>query len=109
MSENPSEPLFSAQQLEAYVRQVMAQERASHAAEVNAVKTQLEAMQKSMAGTVPVLIPEHGGGVGVAIHTTWSMYEQQQAIRDAEEARAHARVAAQQAEEAVYDLFPQTS
>jgi len=84
--ENPHEPVwYSPEQLESIVHAFMEKEREAHGQEVQNLKAQVEAMGRSLSGTVPTMTPEHGAGIGLDVHPTWSKYEQelQHAAREA--------------------------
>lgn len=92
MAENPAEDMpqfvtYTAEQLQALVHQALADQKASHDAEIAGLKTTVEALSKSLAGNVPTFTPEHSAGHGVAIHPTWSQYEQELAYAATEAAR----------------------
>lgn len=82
----PQEPVwYSAAQLEETVRAFMQREREAHQSELAQLKAQVETLAKSVSGNVPTSVVEHGAGVGLAVHPTWSKYEQelQHAAREA--------------------------
>jgi hypothetical protein len=76
---------YSPAQLESIVKAFMQRERETHSTEISQLKAQVEALGKSLSGTVPTMIPEHGAGAGLEVHATWSKYEQelQNAAREA--------------------------
>lgn len=93
----PEPVWYSPAQLEEIVRAFVEKERAQAATAINDLKVQVESLAKSISGTVPTLIREHGAGNGTATHETWSQWEQELA-RAAHEAALVAKVAVPVAE-----------
>lgn len=79
--------MFTAEQLADFVRAELQKEREAHQKEMSAVQSQLTVLTASLAGTVPTLIREHGGGLGNEVHDTWSQFEQELAFHRDERAR----------------------
>jgi alpha-L-fucosidase len=101
-----SKPVYSQADLQELISQSLAASRAEmakmladanqateerHQAELTALQQQIAGLQASMVGTVPSAIREHGGGVGLNIHPTWSQWEQEELQRKSEAALAAAR------------------
>lgn len=83
---DPSQPMYSTDQLRSIVEAFMVKERQANAEIIAGLKSQVDAMAASMAGTIPSAIPEHSGGIGIAVEQTWSQREQELA-RAAHEAK----------------------
>jgi hypothetical protein len=66
------------------IADALAEQQRQHEDETKGLKATVDALQKSMAGTVPVIIPEHGAGPGTDNMETWSQFEQGQAKAEAE-------------------------
>jgi hypothetical protein len=77
-------------QVRALIADALAAQQEKHDTETAGLKATVEALQRSMAGTIPVLVREHGGGVGTNVEQTWSLYEQEVAHAEAEAARREA-------------------
>lgn len=73
--------LMTSAQLAAFVREQLAAEREAlqkaHNAEIAGLKAQVTALAASVAGTVPITIPEHAAGAGLELAQTWSQWEQE--------------------------------
>lgn len=78
-----AEPLTPAQ-VRAMIADALQEQQEAHDQETKSLKATVEALHKSMANTVPVIIPEHGAGPGTEIAPTWSQYEQTEAIYEAQ-------------------------
>lgn len=83
---NKEQPLTAAQ-VRALIADALAEQKEAHDQETAGLRATVEALQRSAAGTIPVLVREHGAGVGTDVEETWSQYEQEVAHAEAEAAR----------------------
>lgn len=73
------EQTFTQAELTAIIRQALAAQADEHSTQMRALSDQVTGLQASIAGSVPILIPENASGPGTDTAETWSQWEQDQA------------------------------
>jgi len=87
---NPPQWL-SAEQVQAMIDEQITQLREQHSEEVSTLRAELTAAQQAASAAVVTTVPADAGGIGTAIHDTWSQYEQEQQYAKHEAELAAAR------------------
>ena len=79
---------YTQDELQQIIMDALRKQQSDHDAEMQGLRDQVESLRQSLSGTIPVTIPAHGAGSGTTMNPTWSQWEQENAWRDAELARA---------------------